>query len=91
MVSGSKSSRQCALRCLRLADSGRADYKLTSTVMLRVAVDHNVKDAGKGGLNLSGSLTRQREQTMTAAEPSVRRADRPPRSPRTPRAALRLL
>lgn len=50
--------------------SGRADYKLTSTVMLRVAVDHNVKDAGKGGLNLSGSLTRQREQTMTAAEPS---------------------
>ena len=59
--------------------------------MLRVAVDHNVKDAGKGGLNLSGSLTRQREQTMTAAEPSVRRADRPPRSPRTPRAALRLL
>ena len=64
--------------------------------MLRVAVDHNVKDAGKGGLNLSGSLTRQREQTMTAAEPSVRRADRPPRTPRSPRtprtrAALRLL
>ena len=64
--------------------------------MLRVAVDHNVKDSGKGGLNLSGSLTRQREQTMTAAEPSVRRADRPPRTPRSPRtprtrAALRLL
>ena len=66
MVRCSKSSRQCALRYLRLANSGRADYKLTSTVMLRVAVDHNVKDAGKGGLNLSGSLTRQREQTMTA-------------------------
>ena len=67
--------------------------------MLRVAVDHNVKDAGKGGLNLSGSLTRQREQTMTAAEPSVRRADRPParrarharRARRACAAALRLL
>ena len=68
--------------------------------MLRVAVDHNVKDAGKGGLNLSGSLTRQREQTMTAAEPSVRRAAHaaPPRRARARRtrraraaAALRLL
>ena len=59
--------------------SGKADYKLTSTVMLRVAVDHNVKGAGTGGLNLSGSLTRQRESTLTAADPSVRRADhRPP-------------
>ena len=58
--------------------SGKADYKLTSTVMLRVAVDHNVKGAGTGGLNLSGSLTRQRESTLTAADPSVRRADRRP-------------
>jgi hypothetical protein len=58
--------------------SGKAGYKLTSTVMLRVAVDHNVKGAGTGGLNLSGSLTRQRESTLTAADPSVRRADRRP-------------
>jgi len=47
---------------------GKADYKLTSTVMLRVAVDHNVKSAGTGALNLSGSLTRQRETTLNAAD-----------------------
>jgi len=50
--------------------SGKADYKLTSTVMLRVAVDHNVKGSGTGALNLSGSLTRQRESTLNAADSS---------------------
>ena len=52
---------------------GKADYKLTSTIMLRVAVDHNVKGAGAGALNLSGSLTRQREQTMNAGDGQLMR------------------
>lgn len=59
---------------------GKADYKLTSTIMLRVAVDHNVKGAGAGALNLSGSLTRQREQTMNAVDPQARE----PPYPHTP-------
>ena len=37
--------------------------------MLRVAVDHIVKKDNKGALNLSGSLTRQREQTLSAEGP----------------------
>ena len=64
--------------------SGKADYKLTSTVMLRVAVDHNVKGSGTGALNLSGSLTRQRESTLNAADSSVRRADRRPPAAHAP-------
>jgi capping protein beta len=51
---------------------GKADYKLTSTIMLRVAVDHHVKNSGTGALNLSGSLTRQRETSLPAADQSAR-------------------
>jgi len=47
---------------------GKADYKLTSTVMLRVAVDHHIKSTGTGTLNLAGSLTRQRETSLPAAD-----------------------
>ena len=43
--------------------SKSAQYKLTTTIMLRVGAD--------GGLSLSGTLTRQREQTMAAADNSA--------------------
>ena len=43
-----------------------AAYKLTSTIMLRIATDHSVS-GNRGALNLSGSLTRQQEQSFPAA------------------------
>jgi len=46
-----------------LGGSNKTTYKLTSTIMLRIATDHSVAtNAGK--LNLSGSLTRQIESTL---------------------------
>jgi len=49
------------------AATKKASYKLTSTIMLRIATDHTVQKS-TGSLNLSGSLTRQSEQTMPAAD-----------------------
>jgi len=47
---------------------GRAAYKLTSTVMLRLATDHSVGPKSTGELKLSGSMTRQQEQEFPAAD-----------------------
>jgi len=44
-----------------------SSYKLTSTIMLRIGTDHGV-DGGGGALNLSGSLTRQTEVSLMAAD-----------------------
>lgn len=51
---------------VRSAGGNKAAYKLTSTIMLRIATDHSIS-SNRGALNLSGSLTRQQEQTFAAA------------------------
>ena len=43
---------------------GKASYKLTSTIMLRLATDHSLGPSSQGELKLSGSMTRQSEQTL---------------------------
>jgi len=43
---------------------GQANYKLTSTIMLRLATDHSTGPHSSGELKLSGSMTRQQEATM---------------------------
>jgi len=69
-IKGLNAGNWDAIHVVEVKPSGKkADYKLTSTVMLRVAVDHHVKKDHKGALYLSGSLTRQREQTMSADDP----------------------
>lgn len=40
------------------AKTKQASYKLTTTIMLRIATDHTIA-SNQGSLNLSGSLTRQ--------------------------------
>jgi len=45
-------------------------YKLTSTIMLRLNTDHHV-DSNQGGLNLSGSMTRQQEKALPASTPQA--------------------
>jgi capping protein beta len=47
---------------------GRANYKLTSTVMLRLATDHSTGQGSQGELKLSGSMTRQASQEAAAAD-----------------------
>lgn len=47
-------------------DGKRAAYKLTSTIMLRMSTDHTSAPGSTGELNLSGSMTRQTEQTLPA-------------------------
>jgi len=49
-------------------NGGRAAYKLTSTVMLRLATDHSTVKNSTGTLALSGSMTRQQEQELPAAD-----------------------
>ena len=48
---------------VRPEEGGQATYKLTTTIMLRIATDHS-GTAGAGKLNLSGSLTRQKEAKL---------------------------
>lgn len=47
---------------------GRAHYKLTSTIMLRLATDHSSGQGSQGELKLSGSMTRQASQESAAAD-----------------------
>jgi len=51
---------------VRPEGGGKATYKLTTTIMLRIATDHSVA-ATAGKLNLSGSLTRQIESSLACA------------------------
>jgi len=46
---------------------GKASYKLTSTIMLRLATDHSLGQTSTGELKLSGSMTRQQTQEMAAS------------------------
>ena len=46
----------------------RAAYKLTSTIMLRLATDHSVGPKSSGEMRLSGSMTRQQEQEFPASD-----------------------
>jgi len=71
-IKGLNTGNWDAIHVIEVKPNGKkADYKLTTTVMLRVAVDHHVKKDNKGALNLSGSLTRQREQTLSADDPQA--------------------
>ena len=54
---------------VRPAGSGQAHYKLTSTVMLRLATDHSTGAHSSGELKLSGSMTRQQEATCPVVSP----------------------
>jgi len=57
-----------AIHVVEVRPSGkRASYKLTSTIMLRLATDHSVGKESTGELKLSGSMTRQQEQEFAAA------------------------
>ena len=47
---------------------GKATYKLTSTIMLRLATDHSLGPSSSGELKLSGSMTRQAEQTYSCSD-----------------------
>ena len=51
--------------------AGKASYKLTSTVMLRLATDHSFGAGSQGELKLSGSMTRQAQQDLPAADSSA--------------------
>jgi capping protein beta len=59
---------------IRPQGKGKAAYKLTSTIMLRIVTDHAGKgstappEGSKNELNLSGSLTRQQEQELDAKD-----------------------
>ena len=54
-----------AIHVVEARPSGRsASYKLTSTVMLRLATDHSLDAKSSGELKLSGSMTRQAEQQL---------------------------
>ena len=46
----------------------RASYKLTSTIMLRIATDHSTDKTSSGEMRLSGSMTRQQEQELPAPD-----------------------
>lgn len=56
-------------------NGARASYKLTSTIMLRLATDHSVGPASQGELKLSGSMTRQSEQEHAASDESAHLAN----------------
>lgn len=49
------------------ADQRQAAYKLTSTIMLRLATDHSTGSHSSGELKLSGSMTRQQQSTSAVA------------------------
>ena len=51
---------------VRPLGGGKASYKLTSTVMLRLATDHSFGSGSQGELKLSGSMTRQSSQECAA-------------------------
>jgi len=58
-----------AIHVVEVRPSGkRASYKLTSTIMMRLATDHTTGTDGSGELKLSGSMTRQQEQEYNAAK-----------------------
>ena len=48
---------------VRPSSARQAHYKLTSTIMLRLATDHSTGANSTGALKLSGSMTRQQEAT----------------------------
>ena len=52
---------------VRPAGAKAASYKLTTTIMLRVATDHNT-GSNPGSLNLAGSITRQAESEQPVAD-----------------------
>ena len=63
--------RRCrrARACGQVRPNGkRASYKLTSTIMLRIATDHSTGPKSTGELRLSGSMTRQQEQEFPAPD-----------------------
>jgi len=49
---------------------GKASYKLTSTIMLRLSTDHSLGPTSTGELKLSGSMTRQATQEFAATQDS---------------------
>jgi len=53
----------------------RASYKLTSTIMLRLSTDHSVDTKSTGEMKLSGSMTRQSEQELGAADDNAHLAN----------------
>lgn len=46
-------------------EGAEAHYKLTSTIMLRLATDHSTGSHSSGELKLSGSMTRQKEDRQS--------------------------
>lgn len=57
-----------AIHVVEVKPSGqRASYKLTSTIMLRLATDHSLGTSSTGELKLSGSMTRQATQELAAS------------------------
>jgi len=58
-----------AIHVIEVRPNGkRASYKLTSTIMLRIATDHSTGPKSTGELRLSGSMTRQQEQEFPAPD-----------------------
>jgi len=54
-----------AIHVIEVRPQGKeANYKLTSTIMLRISCDHSTVPGSTGELKLSGSMTRQQEQKL---------------------------
>lgn len=57
-----------AIHVIEVRPSGsQARYKLTSTIMLRLATDHSSGTHSSGELKLAGSMTRQREKDLAVS------------------------
>ena len=69
LAGGLESGGWDAIHVVEVRPNGkRAAYKLTSTIMLRLATDHSTSPKASGELKLSGSMTRQQEQEFAAAD-----------------------
>lgn len=58
-----------AIHVVEVRPNGKqASYKLTSTIMLKISTDHSIGSNSQGEMKLSGSMTRQNEQTLPAVD-----------------------